>query len=105
VDIDASGMAVHASIALGLDFSFGSHFKSDVKYRFGSTVHPLGRANPFLILVLLVEPSLNWILILLAWPLNLALKGSVMIFLSFSLETWFSGSQFHLSMWVFWFIL
>ncbi|KAM0930964.1 hypothetical protein ACQ4PT_000663 [Festuca glaucescens] len=44
-------MSVHASLAMGLDFSLGSVFKSDVKRKFGSTVHPLGKANHFLLVV------------------------------------------------------
>jgi hypothetical protein len=48
LDIDASSMAVHASIALGLNFSFGSRFRKDVRRWFGSTVHPLGKSNHFL---------------------------------------------------------
>jgi hypothetical protein len=34
VDIDASSMAVHASLAMGLDFALGSQFKADVRHRF-----------------------------------------------------------------------
>jgi hypothetical protein len=44
-------MSVHASLAMGLDFSLGSALKSDVKRKFGSTVHPLGKANHFLLVV------------------------------------------------------
>ncbi|KAM0871397.1 hypothetical protein ACQ4PT_039415 [Festuca glaucescens] len=44
-------MSIHASLAMGLDFSLGSVFKSDVKRKFRSTVHPLGKANHFLLVV------------------------------------------------------
>jgi hypothetical protein len=47
VDIDASLMAVHASLAMGLDFAPGSQFKADVHRRFRSTVHPLGKSDHF----------------------------------------------------------
>jgi hypothetical protein len=42
---------VVSSIAMKLDFSFGNFFKADVKRRFRSTVHPLGKANHFLLVV------------------------------------------------------
>jgi hypothetical protein len=45
---DAS-MSVHASLALGLDFSWGMNFQKRVKHCYGSTVHPLGKANNFLL--------------------------------------------------------
>jgi hypothetical protein len=44
-------MSVHASISLGLDFSLWLAFKAEVRHNFGSTVHPLGKANHFLMVV------------------------------------------------------
>jgi hypothetical protein len=41
-------MAVLASLAMGLDFTPGSRFKADVRCRFRSTVHPLGKSDHFL---------------------------------------------------------
>ena len=35
----------------GLDFSQGNSFRSEVKASFGTTVHPLGKANHFLLVV------------------------------------------------------
>jgi hypothetical protein len=52
LDTDASSMAVHSTLSMGLDFSFRSRFKSHVHRRFGSTVHPLGNSNHFLMVVL-----------------------------------------------------
>jgi hypothetical protein len=36
-------MSVHASISMGLDFSWGNEFQKKVKDRYCSTVHPLGK--------------------------------------------------------------
>jgi hypothetical protein len=44
-------MAVYDSIALGLDFSHGVTFSSNVRKRFGSTVHPLGSSGHFYMVV------------------------------------------------------
>jgi hypothetical protein len=44
-------MSVHAAIALGLDFSWGSSFQKKVKNQCGSTVHPLGKSSHFLLAV------------------------------------------------------
>jgi hypothetical protein len=43
--------AVYDSIALGLDFSHGAIFSSNVRKRFGSTVHPLGSSDHFYMVV------------------------------------------------------
>jgi hypothetical protein len=51
IDIDASLMAVHASLAMGLDFTPGSRFKADVHHRFRSTVHSLGKSDHFLMAI------------------------------------------------------
>jgi hypothetical protein len=51
VDIDASSMAAHASLAMGLDFTPGSQFKANVRHHFRSTVHPLGKSDHFLMAV------------------------------------------------------
>jgi hypothetical protein len=50
ISLDAS-MSVHASIALGLDFSWGCSFQKKVKNHCGSTVHPLGKSGHFLLAV------------------------------------------------------
>jgi hypothetical protein len=50
ITLDAS-MSVHVSIALGLDFSWGSSFQRKVKSHCGSTVHPLGKSRHFLLVV------------------------------------------------------
>jgi hypothetical protein len=47
---DAS-MSVHASLAMGLDFLWGSEFQRKVKQRYQSTVHPLGKSDHFLMTV------------------------------------------------------
>jgi hypothetical protein len=44
-------MSVHAALALGLDFSWGSEFQKKVKQRYHSTVHPLGKSDHFLMTV------------------------------------------------------
>ena len=49
--VDAPSMAVYDWIKIGLDFSHGQKFSDDVKRIFGSTVHPLGKANHFLLTV------------------------------------------------------
>jgi hypothetical protein len=46
---------VHASIALGLDFSWGSSFQRKVINHYGSTVHPLGKSGHFLLAVSFVH--------------------------------------------------
>jgi hypothetical protein len=43
--------AVFDVISMKLDFSSGYKFKNEIKKRFGSTVHPLGKSNHFLIVV------------------------------------------------------
>jgi hypothetical protein len=43
--------AVYDSIALGLDFSHGAVFSSNVRKRFGSTIHPLGSSDHFYMVV------------------------------------------------------
>jgi hypothetical protein len=43
--------AVYDSIALGLYFSHGAIFSSNVRKRFGSTVHPLGSSDHFYMVV------------------------------------------------------
>jgi hypothetical protein len=45
LDVDASSMVVHAALATGLDFSYGSRFKADIKRIFGIPVHPLGEVR------------------------------------------------------------
>jgi hypothetical protein len=44
-------MAVYDSITLGLDFSHGITFSSNVRKRFGSTIHPLGSSDHFYMVV------------------------------------------------------
>jgi hypothetical protein len=51
LDIDASVMSVHASLVMGLDYTFGSRFKTDIRRKFGSTVHPIGKSDHFLMAV------------------------------------------------------
>ncbi|KAM0856737.1 hypothetical protein ACQ4PT_048926 [Festuca glaucescens] len=43
--------AVFDAISMNLDFSYGFKFKADVKKKFGTTVHPLGKSNHFLLVV------------------------------------------------------
>jgi hypothetical protein len=47
----ASSISVHTALEMGLDFSAGDLFKAQVKRKFRSTVHPLGKANHFLMTV------------------------------------------------------
>jgi hypothetical protein len=51
ISCDAS-MSMHSSLAMGLDFSWGSEFQRKVKQRYQSTVHPLGKSDHFLMTVL-----------------------------------------------------
>uniref|UniRef100_A0ACD5VRG0 Uncharacterized protein n=1 Tax=Avena sativa TaxID=4498 RepID=A0ACD5VRG0_AVESA len=44
-------MAVYESLSMGLDFSPGFSFKAEIKRRFRTTVHPIGKANHFLLAV------------------------------------------------------
>jgi hypothetical protein len=44
-------LSMHEAVELGMDFSFGSCFQLDVKRRFRSTVHPLGKPNHFIMVV------------------------------------------------------
>jgi hypothetical protein len=50
-DDSQMSMAVYDSITLGLDFSHGITFSSNVRKRFGSTVHPLGSSDHFYMVV------------------------------------------------------
>jgi hypothetical protein len=43
--------AVFDAISMKLDFSYGHKFKDEIKRKFGSTVHPLGKSNHFLLVV------------------------------------------------------
>ncbi|KAM0866823.1 hypothetical protein ACQ4PT_042395 [Festuca glaucescens] len=43
--------AVFDAISMNLDFSYGFKFKADVKKKFGTTVHPLGKSNHFILVV------------------------------------------------------
>jgi hypothetical protein len=50
ISFDGS-MSVHASISMGLDFSWGLEFQKKVKDCYHSTIHPLGKADHFLMAV------------------------------------------------------
>jgi hypothetical protein len=42
-------LAVFESISMNLDFSPGMKFRKEIKRKFGSTVHPIGKSNHFLL--------------------------------------------------------
>ncbi|KAM0885808.1 hypothetical protein ACQ4PT_030071 [Festuca glaucescens] len=48
---DLPSYAVFDAIAMKLDFSYGFKFKAEVKKKFGTTMHPLGKSNHFLLVV------------------------------------------------------
>lgn len=48
---EEGSFSMYEIIKLGLDFSYGLSFKSKVKERFRSTVHPLGKSDQFLMTV------------------------------------------------------
>jgi hypothetical protein len=50
-DNGAISSAVYDSLVLGLDFSHGAIFSSNVRKRFGSTMHPLGSSDHFYMVV------------------------------------------------------
>jgi hypothetical protein len=48
---EGSQSAVYTALQLNLDFSSGLAFRKEVKWRFGATMHPIGKSDHFLMAV------------------------------------------------------
>jgi hypothetical protein len=84
---------------MGLDFSAGDLFKAQVKRKFRSTVHPLGKANHFLMTVSFGRAKFKLDKISVGLALESCLGGLCDDMLVIQLADRVSDSQWHLGMW------